>query len=327
VTLLSAHPKGALGMTGSSTNRFHVGGNGTTAFDGTLDDIRVFTNAVDIMTLQGIRNISVNRQTGVGVPPAIQAHPVTQTVNVDQPVSFSVTATGDPEPTYQWRRNGTNIPLVVNSTAMNPSFFIGNAQPAQMGAYDVIVQNQYGMLTSQVANLWVNYPPALLQQPVSHDVYIGMDASLSVQANGYPAPAYRWFRNGNPIPGAIAATYARPSASLADNGTYFVVVSNFMGTVTSSNVYIRVLDPNQLGFDGSDAFRAAPGGGMVLRWATANGRTFDIYWSTNLMAGVEGFVPVATNLPAAPPMNVYTDSVFGVNRRGFYYIESKPIGE
>ncbi len=321
VALLSAHPKDALGTTGGSTNRFHVGGDGVTAFDGLLDEIRVFTNVADIMTLQGIRNISVDRQTGEGEAPQILIQPQDQTVNIDAPVQFEVTASGDPEPTYQWRFNGTNISLIDNDTAQNEALFIGNAQPGQMGEYTVVVQNQFGIQTSEVANLFVNHPPSITQQPQDRDVYIGMNASLSAAVDGYPEPERQWWKDGEPVGGAVALTYPIPNADMHHNGEYYLVVSNFMGTAQSDTATVRVLDPDDLAFDGDDSFRPAPGGGMVLQWETANGRVFDIYWSTNLMEGVEGFTPIATGLPATPPMNVYTDDVHGVERSGFYRIE------
>ncbi len=46
--------------------------------------------------------------------------------------------------------------------------------------------------------------------------------------------------------------------------------------------------------------------GVVVRWASAAGRTYRLDRSTNLVAGA-GFVNVISNVAALPPLNVYTD--------------------
>ena len=52
---------------------------------------------------------------------------------------------------------------------------------------------------------------------------------------------------------------------------------------------------------------AAPGGnGFVVRWPSAVSRTYVLDRTTNLL--LRDFAPVATNLPATPPSNVFTDA-------------------
>ena len=48
------------------------------------------------------------------------------------------------------------------------------------------------------------------------------------------------------------------------------------------------------------------GGGVVIRWQSATGRVYGVSRSTNLLAG---FDKLATNLPAVPTENVWTDTV------------------
>ncbi|MEM7396213.1 MAG: hypothetical protein AAF492_28085, partial [Verrucomicrobiota bacterium] len=45
---------------------------------------------------------------------------------------------------------------------------------------------------------------------------------------------------------------------------------------------------------------------VLIRWASKPGRRYDLERTTNLYIN---FSPVATNLPATPPINVYTDVV------------------
>ena len=57
---------------------------------------------------------------------------------------------------------------------------------------------------------------------------------------------------------------------------------------------------------------------FVLDWASVAGKFYDIRWLANLLA--PPWATVASNLPATPPLNVYTVSVTGVGS-GFYRVE------
>ena len=323
VALLSSHARADLAATGISTNRLYVGGDGAASLNAHIDDFRVFTNSMDVMVLQAVRNISVERRAGAGEfqAPLITEQPLSQTVNIDQPVSFSVVATGDPEPTYQWRRNGVNITLIENNTAENPDFFISNVQPTQMGEYTVVVENQFGSVTSSVANLFVNHPPAILESPADQYVYLGTVVQLSVEHTGYPPPTYRW-RRDQTVLGPTVANWSFTASNLAQTGGYSVTVSNQFGVATSQVATIRIQDPGNLGQDGG-FMRPGPDNRVVIGWASGEGRTFDILYSPNIMDGEGSFVPIVTNLPATPPMNVYTtDVIYGTDREGFFRFRS-----
>jgi len=83
--------------------------------------------------------------------------------------------------------------------------------------------------------------------PVSVSAYRGWPASFYVVASGSPGVSYQWLRNGNPIAGATADTYAIAAVASSNNGdTYSCVVSNFTGTpntVTSGTGTLTVI-PN-----------------------------------------------------------------------------------
>lgn len=83
---------------------------------------------------------------------AITAQPApTTTVTAGQPASFSVTATGSPLPTFQWRKGAVNISGATGSTFSIPATTI-----ADSGSYDCIVTNICGSATSSTAVLTVN---------------------------------------------------------------------------------------------------------------------------------------------------------------------------
>ena len=59
--------------------------------------------------------------------------------------------------------------------------------------------------------------------------------------------------------------------------------------------------------------------GILIRWLGREPDTYEILKSENLRAG---FVPVAANLPATPPVNAYTDRTDSAS--GFYLIRAEP---
>lgn len=107
----------------------------------------VFCNAYDD-TVTLYRN-----QQGLGGPPAITSHPVSQTVIEGNTATFSVSATGQTPLNYQWRFNGMNM---VNAT--NATLTLTNAQLSQAGEYSIQLSNIFGALVSSNAVLTVTPP-------------------------------------------------------------------------------------------------------------------------------------------------------------------------
>ena len=81
-------------------------------------------------------------------PASIFKEPVDVTVAPKETASLSVGATGSRPLRYQWRFEGTPLAGATQST-----FTIASAVTAWVGAYDVVVQNDWGAVTSQVATL------------------------------------------------------------------------------------------------------------------------------------------------------------------------------
>ncbi|MBM4012733.1 MAG: hypothetical protein FJ286_15405, partial [Planctomycetes bacterium] len=174
----------------------------------------------------------------VTAPPVIMAQPSSQTVLAGNTVTFAVSATGNPAPTYQWSRNGAAI-----ASATNASLTLNNVTSADAGTYKLTATNTHGVATSSEATLTVNVPPAITTQPVSLASIPGASATFSVAASGFPAVSYQWYKGANPLPGANSASYTINPVSTADAGQYKVVVTNAAGTATSNTVVLTVNIP------------------------------------------------------------------------------------
>ncbi len=166
--------------------------------------------------------------------PVISLQPVSQAIAVGQAVSFVLTATGSPTPTFQWRKNS-----VVISGATSATFTLASAQTTDAANFDCVVTNTAGTATSVVAQLTVT--PAFTTQPLSQVIAAGSNATLTSAAVGAPPLTYQWKRNGLPIAGATSASYTITSAApVRDNGWYQLVATNGSGAAVSATAFVNV---------------------------------------------------------------------------------------
>jgi hypothetical protein len=129
--------------------------------------------------------------------PAITGQPSSQTVSVGQPATFTVAASGASPLSYQWQRNGGDIPGATSS-----SYTIVSAAATDDGAqFRCRVTNSAGSATSNAATLTVvaNRPPvATIVTPANGALYTaGSTISYSGTATdpedgSVPASRFTW---------------------------------------------------------------------------------------------------------------------------------------
>ncbi len=175
-------------------------------------------------------------------PPSITNQPQDQIVGAYTTASFNVGATGTTPLYYQWLSDGSILPGATGSALTFPS-----VTPPQLGPYSVIVANNYGSVTSSVANLYMS--PYLKTPFAGLDTYWGQTNTLSVGAWGSGDLAYQWYFNGSAIPGATSSNLVFSSIQLTNAGLYTVVVSSSYGSVTNTPEQVVVNPANvSLGF-------------------------------------------------------------------------------
>lgn len=82
----------------------------------------------------------------------------------------------------------------------------------------------------------------IIHPPVSLSVVVGASAALQVEAEG-PGLKYQWFKNGEPVTGSDSPALNFSSASLEDQGSYFVEVTDENGKSVASDWVILLVNP------------------------------------------------------------------------------------
>lgn len=165
--------------------------------------------------------------------------PQSQHIQIGQPFSLSVTATGEGELTYQWQRNGSVIP-----GANEASYSVTQAQASDEGSYRVIISDTLDEIQSDFVDVMVNEeltPVTITSQPENLALVEGMNASFNVIASGGGFLSYQWLKDGIAIPNATTSQLDIIDVSISDIGLYSVIVSNSLGSQGSESAQLTVL--------------------------------------------------------------------------------------
>ena len=189
----------------------------------------------------------------VSGPPFILAQPANQSAAAGAGASFGVTATGTTPLSYQWQHNGADLANGGSvAGATNDTLLLTNVQTNNVGNYQVVITNSEGAVTSQVAVLTVNQAPFISTQPASQAVRAGTNVMFTVVASGAEPLSYQWrfngtnLVNGGQVSGATASALALTVALPDSAGPYSVVVTNFLGSMTSTVAILTVTPSDRL---------------------------------------------------------------------------------
>jgi len=205
-------------------------------------------------------------------------------------------AVGHQPLTFQWQRNGTDLPDATNAVLT-----LANAQLDDAAEYAVTVSNTNGAVASSNAALTILSPPVIRGQPSDDAEVVGAPALFTVTAVGTPPLSYQWRFNGADIVGATESNYGLLAVQPTDAGTYSVVVSNAWGVAVSSNATLTVLTPPSITTQPSNQTVVA-GGSVSFSVEAASAIQLNYQWyfnQTNLLVDAEGATLSLTDVQAA----------------------------
>ncbi len=215
--------------------------SGWGAFDGYLTQVAFYTNALSAAQVLNDYTVGSHSFATNGEPPLVLADAgATNTDPQSIAIDGGATATFDPivigstPLSYQWYSNGV---AVAGATSSLLSFTA--APSANDSTYYVIVTNNFGSTTSQVATLTVYSALVINSAPMSISRYAGSYAAFHVTASGTSPINYQWSVStdgGNTfhaIAGATNQTYWLSNVQLSQNGNQYSVLVT--GPGVSSN--------------------------------------------------------------------------------------------
>ena len=195
--------------------------------------------------------------------------------------SVSATSSGTGPLTYQWSKDGTGIPGATSS-----SYYISSsAKESDSGDYTVVITGVAGSATSSVAKLVVKAsPPTITRQPSNQNTSVNGYAYFYVyDITGTGPFTYQWQKDGSAISGATNSSLSVYPKSTTDAGTYTLVVTNAVGSVTSNGATLTVAAaPVAPTIAAQPDNQTVTVGGTATFAVTASGSSpFSYYWYRN----------------------------------------------
>jgi hypothetical protein len=209
---------------------------------------------------EGLPDIGV-REVYLSTAPFFVLQPQGTTVFGGGTIVLTALASGTEPLTYQWLRNDQPITGATDTTLL-----LTSASTAQSGTYRLRATNSVLATLSAPAEVLVVTPiaPIVTTDPASQTIPLGQPVTFTVQVSGTEPLSYQWFRGANPLPAATAATLTLAAVTVADEGSYSVLVSNLAGSDQSAGAILTV-DTTPI----APTITSQPGNTTVIVGATA----------------------------------------------------------
>ena len=224
------------GVTGNGSTLVGSGSSTLNVNNGQVGDsggyFVVITNMYGAVT-SSVGTLTVSGSSSVPVISSVS--PTNAVVAVGNGTNITVGTTGTPTPVVYWYDNNSNLLQSGVGTVLT----LTDLQTANSGIYTIVSSNSAGSVLTNFT-VTVDVPPSISQQPTNVLLNLGQPANFSVTAGGSPAPTYQWYDNASPISGATSSSYSIASVAYTNAGTYTVVVSNPVGSVTSAGAVLAV---------------------------------------------------------------------------------------
>jgi hypothetical protein len=163
--------------------------------------------------------------------------------------------------------------------------------------------------------------PQITSQPVNQTVGAGTTVSFNVAVFGASPLFYQWQKNSNNLTdgGGLSGSATRiltlTNVSVADSGSYSVIVSNSLGAVTSSSALLTVI--NQPVFQTI----TQTNGTVSLAWSTYSGQTYQLQYNPDLSSS--SWINLGNSITATNSLTTFSD-VIGTGTQRFYRVVLLP---
>jgi len=175
---------------------------------------------------------------------------------VDGVLDGSVAASGTVSTSDYPLRIGAYAPL--NGT-VSQSFFAGRVDEISIYSRALSADEIRAIYNSRgTGKCWGAVPPYLISQPVDRVAVLGANVTFSATVGGTEPLSYQWQFNGTNLNGATTTPLLLTNVQLNQVGRYALMVTNSVGSVTSSNALLTV---------NSALTCAPPASGLVSWWA------------------------------------------------------------
>ncbi|XP_063273889.1 neural cell adhesion molecule 1 isoform X6 [Prinia subflava] len=265
-------------------------------------------------------------------------------MELEDQITLTCEASGDPIPSITWRTSTRNISneektldgrIVVRSHARVSSLTLKDIQYTDAGEYVCTASNTIGQ-DSQAMYLEVQYAPKL-QGPVAVYTWEGNQVNITCEVFAYPSAVISWFRDGQLLPSSNYSNikiYNTPSASYLevtpdsenDFGNYNCTAVNRIGQESSEFILVQADTPSspsigrvepysssaQVEFDEPEA----TGGVPILKYRAEWRALGEADWHSRLYDAKEANVEGTVTITGLKPETTYAVRLSAVNGKG-----------
>ncbi len=218
------------------TLRFGTDGNGSRFFKGAIDDVVIYDRSLSQAEITKLHDAGV-KGTYVTTPVQIAQQPKGQTILAGSSYTLSAKASGTLPLTYQWQKDGQDLPGAIRSSLVFPS-----ATVADTGSYQLFVTQGATKVSTTPVTLTVKPVPSYLNLADNLVLHLKFDGNY-LDSSG---------RNNN------GTAEGSPQIVTGKIGTgalqYSTVVEG--GSVSAAN-YVSLGTPSDLDFGPGQSFSVA----------------------------------------------------------------------
>ena len=187
--------------------------------------------------------------------PGVSVHPTSLSPTLGSSTQLVATVFGATPFFYQWQKGTHGVFInstdIVDVSCSKTNILSFNAVTISDGAdYRLIVTNNYGSATSQVATVTVNLSPVISVQPASATLVVRGSLQLTPTVLGGLPLTYQWQKGTNgvfinstdagDVTGSATNILSFSGVSLSDAADYRLIVTNNYGSATSQIATVTI---------------------------------------------------------------------------------------